>query len=279
MGRSSKLLKAASQRRASWRAPREASRGSSPGRDFRASGAEGDSGLGRGLRLKRATASVSWWTGLRAPRLGAVVLLGALLASCVSAPRKGDLLFIAAASGGGMDGAIASATGAGNAQAFVHVAIIDQAPDGSLWAIEATPSRGVSRHPLDTLIADNRLPDGTLPYMECRRLKPHFSADAAISLATSRLGQPYDFYYLQDNAAAYCSELVYDSYLLPDGTHIFDTVPMNFKADDGTFPPFWVDLFARLGRPIPQDAPGTNPQQLSEQPIFTRTRIALPQRR
>lgn len=176
--------------------------------------------------------------------------------------RRGDLLFIASAGSGGMGSAIAAATASGSVHDFVHVAIIDTDPDGSLWAIEATPGRGVSRHPLDTLIQDNRLPDGTLPYMEFVHLDTAFPVDSAISRALGKSGQPYDFYYLPDNAAVYCSELVYDSYLTSEGGHIFPSIPMNFKSPDGTYPDFWVSLFAKLGRPIPQGCPGTNPQQL-----------------
>ena len=38
---------------------------------------------------------------------------------------------------------------------------------------------------------------------------------------------------------------------------------MNFKAPDGTMPPYWEWLFGNLGMEVPQDLPGTNPQNMS----------------
>ena len=43
---------------------------------------------------------------------------------------------------------------------------------------------------------------------------------------------------------------------------------MNFKDADGNFPVYWQQLFERLGQPIPQDVPGTNPQAMSKEPAL-----------
>lgn len=37
---------------------------------------------------------------------------------------------------------------------------------------------------------------------------------------------------------------------------------MNFRDSDGTFPQWWVEHFAALGMPVPQDTLGTNPQDM-----------------
>ena len=43
---------------------------------------------------------------------------------------------------------------------------------------------------------------------------------------------------------------------------------MNFKAPDGTMPPYWEWLFGKLGMEVPQDLPGTNPQDMSMSPCL-----------
>ncbi len=52
-------------------------------------------------------------------------------------------------------------------------------------------------------------------------------------------------------------------YLDADGKRVFESEPMNFKAQDGTMPPYWEKLFEELGMEVPQGLPGTNPQKMS----------------
>ena len=59
--------------------------------------------------------------------------------------------------------------------------------------------------------------------------------------------------------------MVCDHYLRPDGAPIFTARPMNFRAADGTLPRYWEELFARLGEPVPEGVPGTNPNDLSHE--------------
>ena len=82
------------------------------------------------------------------------------------------------------------------------------------------------------------------------------------------LGLPYDIYFLPENEALYCTELIHSSYRQKDGKPIFTAAPMNFKDADGNFPVYWQQLFERLGQPIPQDVPGTNPQAMSKEPAL-----------
>ena len=69
----------------------------------------------------------------------------------------------------------------------------------------------------------------------------------------------------------YCSELVWESYLAPDGSRLFPARPMNFRATDGSLPRFWAELFAELGEEVPQDIPGTNPNDMAKEAILERT--------
>ncbi|MBQ6762875.1 MAG: M28 family peptidase [Bacteroidales bacterium] len=209
-------------------------------------------------------------------KTGIIAILTAVLVAC--APRteslqSGDLIFCGVPSEGDEGtaaGAIAASVGHGNVN-IIHVAIVEVADD-TVWVIDATMKRGVDRHPLDTLIRDFTGADGQKPILLVKRLKEGFSPQF-IDNAKRFLGQPYDYWFQPDNGRQYCSELVWESYRRPDGTPLFDSYPMNFKGPDGTYPAYWVQLFEELGEPIPQDAPGTNPQDMAEADILREVRL------
>lgn len=198
-----------------------------------------------------------------------------LLASCKQAAKEdklqtGDLVFVAlpmdySLDEGSMDEAISSATGSPDSLNLIHVAIAEVSSD-STWIIDATIKHGVDRHPLDTFLTDFTLKDGSMPVFIIKRLKDPSMAVSFVENAKRFLGKAYDLHFMPDNDSLYCSELVRDSYILPDGTYVFDAAPMNFKGPDGEFPVYWQQLFALLGSPIPQDLPGTNPQDMSSSP-------------
>ena len=43
---------------------------------------------------------------------------------------------------------------------------------------------------------------------------------------------------------------------------------MNFRAADGTLLQFWADLFDRLGEPVPEGLPGTNPNDMAQEELL-----------
>lgn len=188
----------------------------------------------------------------------------------------GDLIFVAEESGpsdpDSMGGAIAAATSSYAAGSLerVHVAIAEVCGNG-VWVIDATVRHGVDRHPIDTLYEDFRRKDGSLPVFEVRRLRDRSHVDGYIRNAKEKLGLPYDLLFLPDNGAYYCSELVYDAY-----KSVFEAVPMNFLAPDGSMPAYWTELFGRLGTEVPQGVTGTNPQQLSASEALFKVGISLP---
>ena len=181
--------------------------------------------------------------------------------------QNGDLVFVGLPIGydaetGSVDEAIASATGEDGVLNLIHVAIADVKAD-SICIIDATIAHGVDRHPLDTFLRDFTLPDGSYPEFIVKRVKG-VDADAAVEKAKSFCGRAYDVRFLPDNEELYCSELVQRSYLDADGEPVFESEPMNFKAPDGTMPPYWEWLFGQLGMEVPQGLPGTNPQKMSQ---------------
>ena len=191
--------------------------------------------------------------------------------------RNGDLVFVGLpldynADTTTMSSAISAATG-GNGLNIIHVAIAEVKGD-STWIIDATIKRGVDRHPLDTFLADFTLRDGSLPELIVARVKGE-DANMAVSRAHSYCGRAYDKCFLPDNEDLYCSELVQLCYLDDDGKQVFDSVPMNFCAPDGTMPPYWTWLFGQLGMDVPQGVPGTNPQGMYESNIIEYVPVQL----
>ena len=184
------------------------------------------------------------------------------LGACQTPPerlRTGDLLFVGSSEGAGsMDEAIVAATGN-----LTHVAIIQVDQAGMPWVIDATPKRGVSRYPLDSLVQAN--PGAAFLV---KRLKDTTGVSRFVENALRFVGNPYDLTFLPDNDAFYCSELVRDAYRRPDGSYLFDAAPMNFLSPDGSLPTYWEELFERLDMPVPQDVPGTNPQDMSQSPLL-----------
>ena len=144
---------------------------------------------------------------------------------------------------------------------FIHAAILEVDEQGNVWAIEATKKRGVDRHPLDTFLVDFTLRNGTLPYLEVMRLKDNSNVDEYVENAKQFLGEEYDIDFVQDNGKHYCTELIYDSFVT-DSTHVFNLEPIDFGDSRGIIPPYWKQVYAILGKDIPQGEPGTLPVQM-----------------
>ncbi|MBR1577777.1 MAG: hypothetical protein IJ653_04240 [Bacteroidales bacterium] len=198
-----------------------------------------------------------------------------LLAACSAGDRlkTGDLIFVGIPADYrldtlSMDAAITAATGGDKGLNLIHAAIAEVDKEGRAWIIDATIKHGVDRHPLDTFLRDFTLRDGSYPVFEVMRLRDGRRAQPSVENAKRFLGLPYDIYFLPENEALYCTELIYSSYRQKDGKPIFTAAPMNFKDADGNFPVYWQQLFERLGQPIPQDVPGTNPQAMSKEPAL-----------
>ena len=193
--------------------------------------------------------------------------------------QTGDLIFVGipadySLEGDSMGSAISDATGDGVLN-LIHVAIAEVGKD-TTWIIDATIKHGVDRHPIDTFFRDFTLKDGTLPVFIVKRLKDNKMAEQFVENSKKFLGRPYDVWFSPDNEAMYCSELVRDSYRTPDGGYLFNAKPMNFKNAEGEFPVYWQQLFALIGQEIPQDEPGTNPQDMSGEPVLKEVAVKLP---
>ncbi len=167
----------------------------------------------------------------------------------------------------GAAGAIKAATGNDCELQFTHVgiAVISSRADSVL---EATSDGGVRMTVLSDFLNKSARLNGR-PVVVAKRLKDTAGIAAAVARARTFLGQPYDYSFRPDNGKLYCSELVWESYLAPDGRRLFPAQPMNFRAADGSMPPFWNELFAKLGEEIPEGLPGTNPNDMSRDTSLT----------
>lgn len=206
--------------------------------------------------------------------IGNLVLLLLLAVSCgrnTGHLQNGDLVFVGIpadyqADGESMDAAISSATGKEGELNLIHVAIAEVQGD-SVWIIDATIAHGVDRHPLDTFLKDFTLRDGSYPEFIVKRVGG-VDADAAVERAKTYCGRAYDVRFLPDNEDLYCTELVQKCYLDAAGEPVFASEPMNFRAPDGSMPPYWEWLFGLLGMDVPQGVPGTNPQGMAASPLL-----------
>lgn len=176
--------------------------------------------------------------------------------------RSGDLIFVEEGKGE-FSKAITDATTLGDTLVnYVHVGIIEVTKEGNINVIEASPQEGVREISLKEFLKEVPYRDGK-PLVETKRLAINFPVEEMLLNAKSHLSEPYDWWFLPNNGKMYCSELVFESYFDEDGNHLFTTKPMNFRAQDGSMPEFWIKLFKQIDQPIPEGIHGTNPNDLS----------------
>lgn len=106
------------------------------------------------------------------------------------------------------------------------------------------------------------------PGVVAMRVCEDFDADSAVTRALGHLGEVYDWSYRPDNGKMYCSELVYESFRKKDGSPLFKARQMNFRDADGNMPAFWTSLFDKIGEPVPEGVPGTNPNDMSKEDVL-----------
>ncbi len=188
--------------------------------------------------------------------------------------ETGNLIFIYDTTG--MGSAIQSSTEWDSLKpAFTHVAITE-CTDSGVYVIDATPALGVARRPLlDFILSvlDTNAGYYFVSIAEYYSVDVPYDTAALLERMHSFIGLPYDPYFLPDNGRLYCSELVQECFFDQKGHRLFPSKPMNFYASDGTLPAYWQHHFDSLGVAVPQDMPGTNPNDMSRSPILHQFRI------
>ena len=169
--------------------------------------------------------------------------------------QSGDLIFWSKG-GSVMEKAITASTGE-----YTHVALVECDSAGDVWIIEAIPEKGVQRksfRAFDRGFSMSRT-------FDVYRLTIPFDTATVIARATNLVGKPYDDAFLPDNDAYYCSELIQVAF-----GDLFESKPMNWRDADGQLPEYWVKHFEKLGAPVPEGVPGTNPTDMSRSPLLKR---------
>ena len=183
-----------------------------------------------------------------------------LSAVCVSAQRlerialgslcEGDLLFCAQKKGNN----ITDVTQGVGGMKIDHVAIFHR-QGGRTFALEAIHS-GVGLTPTDSFMARREA-------VLAARLRDTLGVARSVERALGFIGRPYDFNFMPDDSAFYCSELVQKCYRDSRGELVFKPIPMSFHDKSGRITPYWHDYYARQGLQVPEGEPGSNPGDLS----------------
>lgn len=183
-----------------------------------------------------------------------------LSAVCVSAQRlegvgmgslcEGDLLFCAQVKGNN----ITDVTQGVGGMKIDHVAIFHR-QGGRTFALEAIHS-GVGLTPIDSFMARREA-------VLAARLRDTLGVARSVERALRFIGRPYDFNFMPDDSAFYCSELVQKCYRDSRGELVFKPIPMSFHDKSGRITPYWHDNYARQGLQVPEGEPGSNPGDLS----------------
>ncbi|WP_298638534.1 YiiX/YebB-like N1pC/P60 family cysteine hydrolase [uncultured Prevotella sp.] len=183
-----------------------------------------------------------------------------LSAVCVSAQRlegvgmgslcEGDLLFCAQVKGNN----ITDVTQGVGGMKIDHVAIFHR-QGGRTFALEAIHS-GVGLTPTDSFMARREV-------VLAARLRDTLGVARSVERALRFIGRPYDFNFMPDDSAFYCSELVQKCYRDSRGELVFKPIPMSFHDQSGRITPYWHDYYARQGLQVPEGEPGSNPGDLS----------------
>ncbi len=203
---------------------------------------------------------------MRALLLVLSLLVPALWPGVVAAleVREGDLLFVTAGHGG-LSAAIDDATAKQGSTSFDHVALVAAAPQG--WEVLHADEKGSRRQTLDQFREDAR---GKQRQIVVYRLRapPGNAITDAVATARTMLGKPYNTAYVLNDDSYYCSDFIERAFR---AHHVFALQPMNFRnPQTGEISQHWVDLYRGMGMDVPQDLPGTNPNDMAAATVLQR---------
>ena len=170
--------------------------------------------------------------------------------------KNGDFIFVSAENDN-LSEAINRVTQTNQNINFDHVGLIEKTKYKT-YVLHASPKKGSNKE--DILDFYKRSKEPLIIY----RLKNEYieSIPNAIAEANNMLGKPYNWEYILNEDSYYCSDYI-ERVFRKDS--IFDFIPMNFKdpKTDEIYP-YWNEYYEHLNLNVPQDAPGTNPNQLAQ---------------
>lgn len=172
--------------------------------------------------------------------------------------KNGDLIFVGAQTEE-LSGAINRVTKLSDETNFDHVGLIEKTSD-SIFVLHAAPMGGSQREEIHHFYTSQTEKNNKIVIY---RLKDDYQKTIpnAISKAKTMLGKPYNWLYILNDDELYCSDFVERAFR---NDNVFELIPMNFKNQEtGKIDDFWVDFYSKKGKKVPQDEPGTNPNQLA----------------
>lgn len=171
--------------------------------------------------------------------------------------KNGDFIFVQAREDN-LSGAINRVTQKSEVANFDHLGIIEISSDG-FFVLHASPKLGSAKEPLKDFYEKNI---ANQQEMVIYRLKKNYQSGIpeAIEQANLMLNKPYNFTYILNENSYYCSDFVERAFRESD---VFEHILMNFKNKEGKIDSFWIDFYEKQNLDVPQDQPGTNPNQLA----------------
>ena len=179
--------------------------------------------------------------------------------------KNGDLIFVGAQTEE-LSGAISRVTKISEKTNFDHVGLIEKTSD-SIFVLHAAPMGGSQREEIHHFYTSQTEKKNKIVIY---RLRKEYQATIpnAITKAKTMLGKPYNWLYILNDDELYCSDFVERAFR---NDEVFELIPMNFKnKETGIIDDFWIDFYKKKGKEVPQDEPGTNPNQLASSEKLTR---------
>lgn len=172
--------------------------------------------------------------------------------------KNGDFIFVEAKQKQ-LSGAINRVTQLTGVENFDHVGLIETTDEG-VFVLHASTKQGSNKELLNDFYKKNV--ENNQQMIVYRLKKQHRSTiEPAIVQAHKMLGKPYNWTYILNEQSYYCSDFVERAFR--KGA-VFEHIPMNFENPvTGETDEFWVDFYEKLEVEVPQDKPGTNPNQLA----------------
>lgn len=202
-----------------------------------------------------------------------LLLISLLVTSALPASARGlhvqdgDLLFVTAANTG-LSGAINDATARQGEASYDHVALV--AHDASGQIVLHADEEGSRQQTLAAFLGEAKAKQRQVFVYRLKRDQRDAIPDA-ISQARGMLGKPYNFTYVQAEDSYYCSDFIERAFR---AHHVFALQPMNFRnAQTGEISQYWIDFYHGKGMDVPQDKPGTNPNDMAASPALERVGV------
>jgi len=184
--------------------------------------------------------------------------------------QNGDFIFVEAKQED-LSGAINRVTQKSETENFDHVGLIE-IEFGKIFVLHASTKLGSNRQSFKAFYKKNTENNQK---MTIYRLKKQYqkAIQPAIVQSKKMLEKPYNWTYILNEESYYCSDFI-ERVFRKDS--IFEHIPMNFKnPKTDQIDDFWVDFYQKLNLDVPQDKPGTNPNQLAKSEKLVRIGLLL----